>query len=69
MQNGSFKRVRISINKDEIAKLADEKGYVALNIFERREPDTQYGNTHNITVQERNAKASDDDNEAPTTAE
>ena len=53
MQNGAFKRINISVNKDEIAKHADEKGYVSLNIFERKEPDMEYGNTHTITVRDR----------------
>lgn len=54
-QNGASKRVRISVNKDEIAKYADAKGYVALNITERKEA-SQYWDTHNITIVQRTAQ-------------
>lgn len=53
MQNWAFKWINISVNKDEITKHADAKGYVSLNIFERKEPDMEYGNTHTITVREK----------------
>ena len=56
MQSWTRKWLNISINKDEIAKHADDKGYVSLNIFERKEPDTEYGNTHSISVRLKDAE-------------
>lgn len=49
MQNGATKYLQISVNKDDIASHANEKGYVNINIFERKEP-SQFGDTHNLVL-------------------
>lgn len=53
MQNGAFKWINISVNLEELAKHADAKGYISLNIFERKEPDMEFGNTHSISIRQR----------------
>lgn len=49
MQMWTNKWINISVNAEEIAKHANEKGYVSLNISERKAP-SQYGDTHSISI-------------------
>lgn len=41
--------MKLSLNADQVKQLADDKGWVRINIQERREVD-QYGNTHYATL-------------------
>jgi hypothetical protein len=50
----------VSVLKEDIANLPDNKGYVKFMITERKEPDN-YGNTHSLVELEDRPKKEEED--------